>query len=298
MSAFKSGYVGIVGKPNVGKSTLLNRSIGEKIAVTSHKPQTTRTRILGVVTKDEYQIIFIDTPGIHQPQDQLHHFMMREIDETVNEVDIILFLMEPSQKFNAEDQTALEYLKKIKQPVILVLNKIDRYPQDITKKLKEYHDLKIFKDLIAISALQGTGCDDLIDKIVTYLPEGPKYFPDDTLTDRSERFLIAELIREKVYALLHEEIPYSVAVVTEEVQERPNNRGYVQATIYVEKESQKGILIGSKGQMLKEIGQETRPGIENLLQKQVYLELRIKVKKNWRKNPSALKEFGFEGERK
>lgn len=298
MSTFKSGYVGIVGKPNVGKSTLLNRLIGEKIAVTSHKPQTTRTRILGVVTQDDYQIIFIDTPGIHQPQDQLHHFMMQEIDETVNEVDIILFLMEPSQKFNAEDQTALEYLKKISQPVILVLNKIDRYPREISAKLEEYHNLKVFKDLFAISALQGTGCGELIDKIVTYLPEGPKYFPDDTLTDRSERFLIAELIREKVYALLHEEIPYSVAVVTEEVQERLNNRGYVQATIYVEKESQKGILIGSKGQMLKQLGQETRPGIENLLQKQVYLELRIKVKKNWRKNPSALKEFGFDGETK
>ncbi len=296
MNAFKSGYVGIVGKPNVGKSTLLNRLVGEKIAVTSHKPQTTRTRILGVVTKDNYQIIFIDTPGIHQPQDQLHHFMMREIDETINEVDIILFLMEPSQILNEEDQIALEYLKRITQPTILVLNKIDRYSQDISAKLKEYHDLKVFKDLIAISALQGTGCDDLIDKIVTYLPEGPKYFPDDTLTDRSERFLIAELIREKVYSLLHEEIPYSVAVITEEVQERPNNRGYVKAIVYVEKESQKGILIGDQGQMLKKLGQETRPEIEKLLQKQVYLDLWIKVKKNWRKNPSALKEFGFEGE--
>jgi len=295
MSAFKSGYVGIVGKPNVGKSTLLNRLVGQKVAITSSKPQTTRTRIMGVLTDKDYQIVFIDTPGIHQPEDQLHQFMMREIDDTIKDVDIILFMTEVSPKTHPEDQLAIDYLKKINKPILWILNKIDQNPGADLAEIRRYKDLFVFMDYLSISALQGTGCDRVISKIIELLPEGPQFYPEDTLTDRTERFLIAELIREKVYDLLRQEIPYSVAVVTEEVQERPDKKNYVKAVIYVEKDSQKGILIGGKGQMLKKLGQEARKEIEILLQKQVYLDLWVKVKKNWRKNPVALKEFGLEG---
>jgi GTP-binding protein Era len=296
MSQFKSGYVGIVGKPNVGKSTLLNRLLGEKIAITSHKPQTTRTRIMGVLTSKESQIIFIDTPGIHQPQDQLHHYMMNEINETMKEVDLILFLVEPSIKPSIEDLLSADYLKKTQQPAILVLNKIDRYQNQAAACIEKYNDIAAFKESVCISALQGTGCDELISSIEKYLPVGPQFYPEDTLTDKSERFLIAELIREKVYEMLHQEIPYSVAVVTEEVKEKTDKLTYIKAVIYVEKESQKGIIIGNQGQMLKSLGQEARKEIEILLQKQVYLDLWVKVKKNWRKNPTALKALGLEEE--
>ena len=293
MNLFKSGYIGIIGKPNVGKSTLLNHFLGQKLAIVSEKPQTTRTRILGILTGKEYQIIFIDTPGVHSPKDRLHAFMQSQIDETVAEVDLLLFMIEANRALNAEDQLAVSMLQKQNKPIILVVNKIDldiKRGEDLNQQLmKQYR----FHDSVSISALNGFGCQELLDKIISYLSEGPQYFPEDTITDRNERFFIAELVREQVYHVTQQEIPYSVAVVTEEVKERSPELTYIKAIVYVERDSQKKILIGSNGKKLKEIGLNARKKVEQLMQKKVYLDLWVKVKKNWRKDPNALKQLGL-----
>ncbi|MDI6784214.1 MAG: GTPase Era [bacterium] len=293
MSPFKSGYVGIIGKPNVGKSTLLNHFLGQKLAIVSEKPQTTRTRIQGILTKPNYQIIFVDTPGVHSPKDQLHAFMQSQIAETVEEIDLVLFLVEANEKLDEEDQLALTAIHKANKPTILVINKIDLDKTSAEKQRSELSLLSKFCDTQLISALAGIGCQELLDKIITQLPEGPQYFPEDTLTDRNERFFIGELVREQVYRLTQQEIPYSVAVVTEEVKERTPELTYVKSIIYVERDSQKKILIGTNGKKLKEIGQTARKEVEQLLQKKVYLDLWVKVKKNWRKDLSALKQLGL-----
>jgi GTPase len=293
---FKSGYIGIIGKPNVGKSTLLNRLIGEKIAITSAKPQTTRNRIMGVLTRPTSQMVFIDTPGIHQPKDQLHQFMMNEINESIKDVDLFLFLLEPSQKSSDDDLLAFKYLEKCRKPVLIVFNKSDLTLQDGQNHPDAYPAVPEKYKQLHVSALSGAGCGELLDTIESLLREGPMFFPEDTLTDRSERFIIAELIREKAYVLFQQEVPYSVAVMTEEVKDRGNGMTYIKATIFVEKDSQKGILIGNDGQMLKKLGLEARKDIEKLMDSKVYLDLWVKVKKNWRQDPNALKQIGLEGE--
>jgi len=292
---FKSGYIGIVGKPNVGKSTLMNRLVGQKISIISPKPQTTRNRIMGVLTNPHSQMIFLDTPGIHNPKDQLHQFMKHEIDEAVQEVDLLLFMLEITSHLDEDDQAALEYLKSYRGPTLIAVNKTDTNPQAEKMLFQSpYGEYLNNRKVLYISALLGNGCDDLLKTIEELLPEGPQFFPEDTLTDRSERFIISEIIREKAYALFNQEVPYSIAVVTEEVKERTPEMGYVKAVIYVEKESQKGILIGSQGQTLKSLGKDARTEIEELLQKKVYLDLWVKVKKNWRRDPNAMKQLGME----
>lgn len=293
MNAYKSGYVGIIGKPNVGKSTLLNLYLGQKLAIVSEKPQTTRTRILGILTRPEYQIVFIDTPGIHLPKDQLHAFMQAQITETIDEVDLLLWLVSAERNMDKQDQLAISTIKKQNKPTILVINKID-LNLDLANKLKlALHQQYRFRDIQLISALNGTDCPELLNKIVISLPEGPQYFPEDTLTDRNERFFIAELIREQILRLTQQEIPYSIAVITEEVKERTSELTYVKAVIYVERDSQKIILIGANGKKLKDIGQAARKEVEQHLQKKIYLDLWIKVKKNWRKDPAALNQLGL-----
>jgi GTPase len=290
---YQSGYIGIIGKPNVGKSTLLNYFLKQKLAIVSEKPQTTRTRILGIITDPKYQMIFIDTPGIHVPQDQLHAFMQSQIAETVEEVDILLFLVSAEKGIDDEDRLALHTIETQNKPVILVINKIDLNIARANKLQSELFSLYQFRDSQIISALHGTGCAELLDKLVTILPEGPQYFPEDTLTDRNERFIISELVREKILKLTQQEIPYSIAVVTEEVKERSAALTYVKSVIYVERDSQKKIIIGADGQKLKEIGQTARKEVEQLLQKKVYLDLWVKVKKNWRKDRTALQQLGL-----
>jgi GTP-binding protein Era len=294
-NTFKSGYIGIVGKPNVGKSTLLNHLVGQKISIISPKPQTTRNRIMGVVTTSTCQMVFLDTPGIHSPKDQLHQYMKHEIDETVQEVDLLLFLLDPSSPMDEDDQEALVYLNQYKGKCLVVVNKTDLNPE-AEKKISHSAYAEYIKNhqVLYISALKGEGCDSLLKAIEKNLPAGPQFFPEDTLTDRTERFIIAEIIREKAYALFSQEVPYSIAVVTEEVKERTAELDYVKAVIYVEKESQKGILIGAQGKTLKKLGQSARGEIEELLDKKVYLELWVKVKKNWRRDPGAMKQLGME----
>lgn len=296
MILFQSGYIGIIGKPNVGKSTLLNRLLGEKIAIISPKPQSTRNRLLGVLTTDKYQLIFIDTPGIHRPQDQLHYFMMQEISDTIQDADVLLFMVEFSENNNSENQLALNLINHSKIPVILLINKIDLAPAQIESAFNKYKKMNLFSDILPISAKDGSGCDKIIPILLKYLGEGPAYYPMDTLTDKSERFFISEIIREKIFHLLHQEIPYSVAVVTEEVKNRPDNKCYIKSIIYIEKNSQKGILIGYKGKMLKKIGEEARLNIEKFLGKEIFLDLWVKVKNNWRKKPELIKLIGISGD--
>ncbi|MFB3896529.1 MAG: GTPase Era [bacterium] len=292
-SIHRSGYIGIIGKPNVGKSTLLNYLLGQKLAIVSDKPQTTRTRILGVISSQNYQLIFIDTPGIHVPKDQLHAFMQSQIAETVEEVDILLFLVSAESGIDDEDRLALQVIEKQNKPVVIAVNKIDINKTNAEKVRQELLSLYPFRDQQLISALNGTGCNELVTKLITLLPEGPQYYPEDTLTDRNERFIISELVREQVLKLTQQEIPYSVAVITEEVKERSAALTYVKAVIYVERDSQKKIIIGSQGKKLKEIGLTTRKEVEQLLQKKVYLDLWVKVKKNWRKDRTALQQLGL-----
>lgn len=290
---YQSGYIGIIGKPNVGKSTLLNYLLGQKLAIVSDKPQTTRTRILGIMTEAKYQMIFIDTPGIHTPKDQLHAYMQSQIAETVEEVDILLFLVSAEKDIDNEDRLALQAIEKQTKPVVLVINKIDLNIARANKLQSTLLALYPFRESQLVSALQGTGCKDLLKKLIAILPEGPQYFPEDALTDRNERFIISELVREQILKSTQQEIPYSVAVITEEVKERSADLTYVKAVIYIERDSQKKIIIGSQGKKLKEIGLTARKEVEQLLQKKVYLDLWVKVKKNWRKDRTALQQLGL-----
>jgi len=293
--SFKSGFVSIIGRPNVGKSTLLNLLLGEKVAIISPKPQTTRNRILGIKNLPRGQIIFLDTPGIHRFPGKLNESMVRTALATLKEVDVICFLIEADRPDHEENEFILENLKKVSSPVFLVINKIDRVPKgNLLPIMERYSHLHPFEQIIPISALLAEGVEVLVEELLTLLPEGPRLFPEDMVTDQTERFLVAELIREKVFHLTREEIPYATAVVVEEFKERKEkNQIVIKATIQVEKETQKGILIGEKGRMLKEIGRLAREEIENLWGAKVYLELWVKVEKNWREDPRALKRLGF-----
>ncbi|MCF6092820.1 GTPase Era [Microaerobacter geothermalis] len=291
---YKSGFVTIIGRPNVGKSTLLNQIIGQKIAIMSDKPQTTRNKIQAVYTTEVGQVVFIDTPGIHKPKNKLGDFMVHLALRTLMEVDLVLFLTDVTQKLGPGDRYIIEQLNHIKTPVFLVVNKIDQvHPDDLLPYIDEYRSLFSFKEIIPISALQGNNVTTLLQQILYMLPEGPQYYPADQITDHPEQFIITELIREKVLHLTREEIPHSIAVVIEEMDERENNTIYVRAVIYTERDSQKGILIGKKGSMLKEIGKQAREDIENLLGSKIFLDLWVKVKRDWRNQEFYLRNFGY-----
>jgi GTP-binding protein Era len=291
----KSGFVSIIGRPNVGKSTLLNQVIGQKIAIMSDKPQTTRNKIQGVYTTDNSQIVFIDTPGIHKPKHRLGDFMMKIAQNTLKEVDIILFVVNAAEKLGKGDEFIIERLKQTKKPVFLVVNKIDQvHPDALMAFIDQYRQLYPFQEVVPISALEGNNMSTLLDVLEKYLPEGPQYYPSDHVTDHPEQFIITELIREKVLHLTMEEIPHSIAVIIDSLEKRGEGGAvYVAATIVVERSSQKGIVIGKQGRMLKEIGQRARHDIEALLGSKVFLELWVKVQKDWRNRMTQLRDLGF-----
>ncbi|WP_010270260.1 GTPase Era [Paenibacillus senegalensis] len=293
-TAYRSGFVAIIGRPNVGKSTLLNQVIGQKIAIMSNKPQTTRNKIHGVYTTENCQIVFLDTPGIHKPQSRLGDYMMKVAEGTLREVDAILFLVDAAEGIGGGDRFIIERLKQVKTPVILVLNKIDQvHPEELLPVIASYKDLYPFSEIIPISALLGNNVNSLLDTLTGYLEEGPQYYPADQITDHPEQFVCAELIREKILHLTREEIPHSIAVTIEDMKREANDVVHISAVIYVERDSQKGIIIGKRGALLKEVGQQARADIEALLGSKVFLELWVKVKKDWRNQERILKDLGF-----
>ncbi|SFF53583.1 GTP-binding protein Era [Halobacillus alkaliphilus] len=295
---FKSGFVTIVGRPNVGKSTFMNRVIGEKIAIMSDKPQTTRNKIQGVMTDKESQIVFIDTPGIHKPKHKLGDYMVNVAENTLNEVDAILFMINAEEGYGRGDQFIIDRLQRVNQPVFLIINKIDQvHPDQLLPLIEQYKEKLDFEEIIPISALEGNNVNHLLNVLKGHLPEGPQFYPEDQITDHPERFVISEFIREKVLHLTHEEIPHSIAVVIEGIEPRENkNAVYIQAAIIVERKSQKGIIIGKQGSMLKEIGKRARHDIESLLGSKVFLELWVKVQKDWRNRQVQLSDFGYNEE--
>lgn len=296
-SNFKSGFVTIVGRPNVGKSTLLNYIIGEKITITSDKAQTTRNRVQGIHTTDEEQIVFIDTPGIHKPKHQLGRYMVKTALSTLNEVDIILFMINVSEKMGPGDRFIMERLKTVESPVFLVMNQIDKvHPDELLPMIESYQAEVEFDEVIPVSALDGNNVDVLLEVIISYLEEGPQYYPTDQISDHPEYFIVQELIREKVLELTREEIPHSVAVQTESMEKIDDDMIEVRATIVVERSSQKGIIIGKRGSMLKEIGTRARKDIQKLLGSKIYLELWVQVKDDWRNTPRYLGDFGYQKE--
>lgn len=291
---FKSGFVSIIGRPNVGKSTLLNRIVGQKVAIMSDVPQTTRNKIQGVVTSDDSQIVFIDTPGIHKPQTRLNDFMLKSAYSAFNEVDLVLFMVNAAEKRGAGDNFILEKLKNLRTPKFLVINKIDQVkPEELLKIIMDYTSDNEFNEVIPISAIQGNNVDEMMVTIKKYMPEGPQFYPDDQVTDHPEYFVVSEFIREKILQLTKEEVPHSVAVVVESMLRNEDDKVHVHATIIVDRTSQKGIIIGKGGKMLKEIGVRARRDIEAMLGDKIYLELWVKVQKDWRDKQSYLQDYGY-----
>ncbi|MDN2452311.1 GTPase Era [Lactobacillus sp. UCMA15818] len=289
-----SGFIAIIGRPNVGKSTFLNQVIGEKIAIMSDKAQTTRNKIQGIYTTDETQIVFIDTPGIHKPHSRLGDFMVESALSTLNEVDAVIFMVNATEKKGRGDEFIIKRLKQVKQPIFLVINKIDKiHPDALLGIVESYREELDFTEVYPISALQGINCPELVSTVSNMLPEGPQFYPDDQITDHPERFIAGELIREQVLDLTHEEVPHSVAVVVERIRREDEEKVLVQATIIVERSSQKGILIGKGGKMLKTIGTRARKEIEKLLGDKVYLELWVKVQPNWKDKKADLQALGY-----
>ena len=294
---FKSGFVTIIGRPNVGKSTLMNRLIGQKIAITSNKPQTTRNRIQTVYTDMEKgQIVFVDTPGIHKAKNKLGEYMVNVAEHTLSEVDVILWLVEPSNFVGAGEQHIVEQLKKVTTPVILIINKVDTVEKDkVLEYIDTYRKLYDFAEIIPTSALRGQNMDDVIDSIFKYLPYGPQFYDEDTITDQPERQIVAELIREKALHSLNEEIPHGIAVAIDRMKYRRKIVD-IDATIICERDSHKGIIIGKQGAMLKKIGSTARYEIERMLDCQVNLQLWVKVKKDWRDSDFLIRNFGYHDE--
>jgi len=291
---FHSGFTAIIGRPNVGKSTLLNAILGEKIVITSDKPQTTRNRIQGIHNVPGGQIVFIDTPGVHRAKSRLNRSLVDTAIEAMQGVDLILYLVEASVLPSVEQGMLRELLDGVKTPVMLVLNKIDLLPREALLALMEkYAALHPFREIIPVSARSGDGVQQLVDLVSQSLPEGPAYFPEEMITDVPERFIVAEMVREKIFRMTHDEVPYSVMVEVESFKERDNGVVAIAAAINVERDSQKGIIIGHKGEMLKRIGIESRREIEKFLATKVFLELFVKVCPNWSDNPKKLKEFGY-----
>lgn len=297
-NAFKSGFISIIGRPNVGKSTFINRMVGQKIAIMSDKPQTTRNKVQGIVTRETSQMIFIDTPGVHKPKHRLGDFMLKVTRSTLSEVDVIMFMVNADEKIGTGDRFIMEWLQKSETPVFLVINKIDLvHPDELLEIITSYTEEMHFAEVVPISALNGNNIERLVESLESYLPAGPQYYPSDQVTDHPERFIISEMIREKVLHATREEIPHSVAVAIEEIrQDESSGKTHIQATIIVERDSQKGIVIGKGGKLLKEVGTRSRKDIEMLLGEKVYLELWVKVQKDWRNRPGRLKEFGFNEE--
>lgn len=296
-SKFKSGFVAIIGRPNVGKSTLMNQVIGQKIAIMSDKPQTTRNKIHGVYTTDNAQIVFLDTPGIHKSQSKLGDYMVKAAQSALGEVDVILFLIDVVEGLGGGDRYIIEQLKKVKTPVLLVMNKIDQvHPEALLPVITTYKDLYSFAEIVPISAMLGNNVNTLLDQVIKYLPEGPQYYPADQVTDHPEQFVCAELIREKILHLTREEVPHSIAVSIEDMRVEDHGVVHISAVIYVERDSQKGIIIGKKGALLKEVGQKARADIEALLGSKTFLELWVKVKKDWRNQERVLRDLGFRHE--
>lgn len=291
---FKSGFIALAGRTNVGKSTLMNRILGKKVAIVSDKPQTTRNKILGVLTREDAQLVFLDTPGIHKPRHKLGERLVKVAQGAFKEVDAILFLVEALEPPGPGDRYVAEQLAGLSTPVILVLNKIDLIKRDdLLPAIEAYNAIGKFAEVVPVSALTGENTGRLVEVAAGCLPPGPRYYPDEMITDRPESFIMSELIREKVLLLTSQEVPHSVAVMVEELVERPNDVLAVRAVIYTEKESQKGILIGKGGQTLKKIGQLAREEMEALFGTKVFLELWVKVKSDWRKKEAYLKNFGY-----
>jgi len=299
MEKFKSGFVTLVGRPNVGKSTLMNCIIGQKIAITSNKPQTTRNRIQTVYTSERGQIIFLDTPGIHKAKNKLGEYMVKTAKNTFSEVDLVLWLVEASTFIGATEKHIAKMLEGIKTPIILVINKIDKVDKEIVfKSIQSYKDICNFSEIVPVSALKGDNKEELLNVIFDYLSSGPQFYDEDTITDQPERQIVAELVREKALRLLQDEIPHGIAVTIERMKDRKNsNIVDIDATIVCERESHKGIIIGKQGSMLKKIGTKARIEIENLLGTKVNLKLWVKVKKDWRDSDFLLKNYGYQDKR-
>ena len=292
---FKSGFVALVGRPNVGKSTLMNHLIGQKIAITSEKPQTTRNRIQTVYTDKRGQIIFLDTPGIHKAKNKLGEYMVNVAEGTLNEVDVIMWLVEPTTYIGAGEQHIAELLSKVKTPVILAINKIDTVKDEeiIAKAIDTYKNVCPFAEIVPVSALRNQNTDKMTELLFQYLPYGPQYYDEDTVTDQPMRQIAAELIREKALRLLQDEIPHGIAVTIEQMKERDNGIFDIEATIVCERDSHKGIIIGKGGAMLKRIGSQARREIENLMGAKVNLQLWVKVRKEWRDSELYMKNYGY-----
>ena len=293
---FKSGFITIIGKPNVGKSTLMNAMIGEKIAITSYKPQTTRNKITSILTTDEYQMVFLDTPGIHKPKNKLGEYMMKEVKAAFKDIDVLLFLVEPKE--NSElIKEHVELLKSIKKPVVLVINKVDTVKNaellEFIEKTSKVYD---FAEIVPVSAIKHKNVDTLKEVIKKLLPEGPLYYAEDMITDKTEREIAGEIIREKALLYMQDEIPHGIAVMIEKMKEE-KNLIRIEAIIYCERESHKGIIIGKGGSMLKKIGTKAREELERFLDSKVFLEMKVKVKDNWRDSDNLLKSFGFKEEK-
>ncbi len=296
MQPYNSGFVSLIGKPNVGKSTLLNRLIGEKIAIVTSKPQTTRNNIQGIITTERYQIIFVDTPGIHVPKTVLGEQMVRSAMSAMGEVDVILYLVEPKEYISAEDKRIIEKLKSVREPVILVINKADKIEYlKLLPIIELYSKAFDFKEIIPISALKSKNLEDLKDTVAKYLPEGPQFFPDDMITDQPERQIVAEMIREKALKLLQDELPHGIAIEIVSHKLRPDGKTIdITADIYCEKRSHKGMIIGKNGEMLQEIGRLARSDIERFLDTKVYLQLWVKVKEDWRRKATEIRRLGLD----
>ena len=293
---FKSGFVTLIGRPNVGKSTLMNYLIGQKIAITSNKPQTTRNRIQTVLTTDEGQIVFVDTPGIHKAKNKLGEYMVNVAEKTLNEVDVVLWLVEPTTFIGAGEQHIAKQLQRVKTPVILVINKVDSVKrEEILPAIAAYKDIYDFADIVTVSARSGDNTDELLRVIMKYLPYGPQFYDEDTVTDQPERQIVAELIREKALHSLQDEIPHGIAVAIDRMKMQ-NKVMHIDATIICERDSHKGIIIGKQGSMLKKIGSTARYEIERMLDCKVNLKLWVKVKKDWRDSEFLMKNFGYREE--
>ncbi|WMZ73095.1 GTPase Era [Staphylococcus pseudintermedius] len=294
MSEYKSGFVTIIGRPNVGKSTFVNRVIGRKIAIMSDKAQTTRNKIQGVMTQQDAQIVFLDTPGIHKPKHKLGDYMMKVAKNTLSEIDAVMFMVNVNEEIGRGDEYIMEMLKTVKTPVFLVLNKIDLvHPDALMPRIEQYQRYMDFAEIIPISALEGHNVDHFINVLKSYLPEGPQYYPDGQISDHPEQFVVSELIREKILQTTSEEIPHAIGVNVERMTQESEDRVHIEAVIYVERDSQKGIVIGKGGKKLKEVGKRARLDIEHLLGSKVYLDLWVKVQKDWRNKSSFIKQMGY-----
>lgn len=295
---FKSGFITIIGRPNVGKSTLLNQVVGQKISAISNKPQTTRNKITFIYTEEDFQAVFLDTPGIQSPKNKLGDYMLKTSESTLNEVDVITYIVDCSTTIGKLDSYIIKTLKElnIKTPIVLLINKIDEIQKgNLFELIEMYSNLNLFKEIIPISALKNDGVKDYIEVLRKYLPEGPQYYPEDLVTDQPEKFIVAELIREKALRNLSEEVPHGIAVSIEKMKYRENKEICdIEANIYIERESHKKIVIGKNGDMIKKIGTQARIEIENLLDYRVNLKLWVKVEKNWREKEIKLKNFGYQ----